>query len=117
MQTRKFGKTEMQATLTGFGSWAIGGLGWAAWWGAQDDGEALGAIKRSLEFGVPEAVHLHQVFPGMGREWAALQQLEEGFRGLPEAPQGRCDRLLPDDAEIAEIEAFLGGLLNRSEGL
>lgn len=122
MQTRKFGKTEMQTTLIGFGSWAIGGPGWAAGWRAQDDGEAPGAIEPSLELGVPKAVHLHQVFPGMGRERAALQQLEEvlreeGVRGFSEAPQGRCGRPLPDDAQIAEIEAFLGGLLNPREGL
>ena len=118
MQTRKFGKTQMQTTLIGFGSRAIGGPGW----GAQDDGEAPGAIELSLELGVPEAVHLHEAFPDMGREWAALQQFEEvlreeGVRGFFEVPQGRCGRALPDGAQIAEIEAFLGGLSNRTGGL
>ena len=52
MQTVKFGKTGMEITNIGFGSWAIGGSGWRAAWGHQDDEEAVGAIKRALELGV-----------------------------------------------------------------
>ncbi len=52
MQTRKFGNTDLETTLIGFGSWAIGGPEWAAGWGSQDDEESVGAIKRSLELGV-----------------------------------------------------------------
>ncbi len=32
----------------GFGSWAVGGSGWAAGWGPQDDEESVGAIRRAL---------------------------------------------------------------------
>ncbi len=42
----------MQITPIGFGSWAIGGSGWAAAWGPQDDGEAIGAIRRAVELGI-----------------------------------------------------------------
>ncbi len=52
MQTVKFGKTGMDITQVGFGSWAIGGSGWAAAWGPQDDDEAIGAIQRSVEVGI-----------------------------------------------------------------
>lgn len=52
MQTRKFGGTEMQTTPLGFGSWAIGGPGWAAGWGAQDDRESTGAMQRAVELGM-----------------------------------------------------------------
>ncbi|CAN5628740.1 aldo/keto reductase [soil metagenome] len=52
MQTVKFGKTDMEITPIGFGSWAIGGSGWRAAWGSQDDEEAVGAIKRAIELGV-----------------------------------------------------------------
>lgn len=52
MQTVKFGKTDMKITTIGFGSWAIGGSGWRAAWGPQDDEEAVGAIKRALELGI-----------------------------------------------------------------
>lgn len=52
MQTVKFGKTDMEITTIGFGSWAIGGSGWRAAWGPQDDEEAGGAIKRAVELGI-----------------------------------------------------------------
>ena len=52
MQTVKFGKTDMEITTIGFGSWAIGGSGWRAAWGPQDDEEAVGAIKRALDLGI-----------------------------------------------------------------
>ena len=42
----------MQLTPIGFGSWAIGGGNWEYGWGAQDDGDAIGAIERAVELGV-----------------------------------------------------------------
>jgi len=52
LQTVRFGKTGMEITRIGFGSWAIGGSGWAAAWGPQDDDEAVGAIRRAVELGI-----------------------------------------------------------------
>ncbi|MEI6757429.1 MAG: aldo/keto reductase [Chlorobium sp.] len=52
MQTRQLGNTDMTITPIGFGSWAIGGSNWAYGWGAQDDGDAIGAIERAVELGV-----------------------------------------------------------------
>ncbi len=52
MQKVRFGKTDMEITPVGFGAWAIGGGGWAAAWGPQDDDEAVGAIRRAVELGV-----------------------------------------------------------------
>ena len=52
MQTRQLGNTDMHITPIGFGSWAIGGSIWAYGWGAQDDGDAVGAIDRALELGI-----------------------------------------------------------------
>jgi len=52
MQTRELGRTGMQITPIGFGSWAIGGGNWEYGWGAQDDGDAIGAIERAVELGI-----------------------------------------------------------------
>lgn len=48
MQTRRFGKTDMQITPIGIGAWAIGGSGW----GSQDDQESIATIKRGLDLGI-----------------------------------------------------------------
>jgi aryl-alcohol dehydrogenase-like predicted oxidoreductase len=48
LETRIFGKTDMEITPIGFGSWAIGGNAW----GPQDDEEAVGAIRRAVELGM-----------------------------------------------------------------
>jgi aryl-alcohol dehydrogenase-like predicted oxidoreductase len=52
LEKRTFGKTGMEITTIGFGSWAIGGSGWRAAWGPQDDDEAVGAIRRAVELGM-----------------------------------------------------------------
>lgn len=52
MQTRQFGKTDMQITPVGLGTWAIGGGNYQFGWGAQDDKESIAAIHRALELGV-----------------------------------------------------------------
>lgn len=48
MQTRQFGKTEMQITAIGLGSWALGGNQW----GPQDDQESIATIQRALDLGI-----------------------------------------------------------------
>lgn len=50
--TRQFGTTDMEITPVGFGSWAIGGGGWAYAWGAQDDSDSIAAIHRAVDLGI-----------------------------------------------------------------
>ena len=52
MRKVTFGKTGIEITRIGFGSWAIGGSGWRAAWGPQDDDEAVGAIRRAVDLGM-----------------------------------------------------------------
>ena len=52
METRAFGKTGLEITPIGFGSWAIGGSGWRGAWGPQDDEEAMNAIRRAVDLGI-----------------------------------------------------------------
>jgi aryl-alcohol dehydrogenase-like predicted oxidoreductase len=49
---RRLGRTDMNITPVGFGAWAIGGSGWAAGWGAQDDEKSIAAIRHALERGI-----------------------------------------------------------------
>ncbi|QBD81546.1 aldo/keto reductase [Ktedonosporobacter rubrisoli] len=52
MQTRLLGKTDMNITPLGLGAWAMGGAGWAASWGPQDDEESIRTIQRALDLGI-----------------------------------------------------------------
>ncbi len=52
MQTRQFGKTDMQITPIGIGAWAIGGGKASVGWGDQDDNESIAAIKKGLQMGI-----------------------------------------------------------------
>jgi aryl-alcohol dehydrogenase-like predicted oxidoreductase len=52
MQTKRLGKSDLEVTPIGFGSWAIGGSGWEFGWGEQDDKQSIAAIHRALELGI-----------------------------------------------------------------
>lgn len=49
---RRLGRTDMAITPVGFGAWAIGGPGWAAAWGPQDDKQSIAAIRHAVERGI-----------------------------------------------------------------
>ncbi len=51
MKTRKLGRTDMELTTVGLGTWAMGGP-WQFGWGPQDDTEAIDAILAALEAGI-----------------------------------------------------------------
>jgi aryl-alcohol dehydrogenase-like predicted oxidoreductase len=52
LPTRPLGKSGMQITTVGFGTWATGGGGWATAWGPQDDDASIAAMRHALERGV-----------------------------------------------------------------
>lgn len=52
MNTKRLGNTELELTVVGLGTWAIGGAGWQYGWGAQDETESIAAIRRALDLGV-----------------------------------------------------------------
>jgi aryl-alcohol dehydrogenase-like predicted oxidoreductase len=52
METRQLGNTDMQITRVGFGTFALGGEGWRASWGPQDDDESIATIRRALDLGI-----------------------------------------------------------------
>jgi aryl-alcohol dehydrogenase-like predicted oxidoreductase len=52
VDTRDLGTSGLKITTVGFGSWAIGGAGWAFGWGPQDDVESERAIVHAVASGV-----------------------------------------------------------------
>jgi len=51
LPTVPFGRTGMNITRVGFGSWAVGG-DWAVGWGSQDDNASIAAIRHALACGI-----------------------------------------------------------------
>ncbi len=52
LPTRPLGTSGLQISVTGFGSWAVGGAGSSFGWGQQDDERSVAAIHRAVELGV-----------------------------------------------------------------
>ncbi|MDQ6660885.1 MAG: aldo/keto reductase [Chloroflexota bacterium] len=52
MHTRQLGKTDIDITPLGLGTWAIGGGNWSSGWGPQDDQESIDTIHRAIELGI-----------------------------------------------------------------
>jgi aryl-alcohol dehydrogenase-like predicted oxidoreductase len=52
LPTRRLGTTGPEITRLGFGSWAVGGAGWASSWGAQDDTQSIAAMRHAVERGI-----------------------------------------------------------------
>lgn len=102
MQTVKFGKTGMEITPIGFGAWAIGGGGWAAAWGPQDDDEAVGAIRRAIELGV-NWVDTAAVY-GLGHSEELVAQ---ALKSVPESERPyvftKCSLVWDGEGDISNV--------------
>ncbi len=97
MQTRKFRETGMETTPIGFGSWAVGGSGWAAGWGPQDDEESVAAIRRALELGV-NWIDTAAVY-GLGHSEEIVARALEGVSERPYVFT-KCSMVWDEDGEI-----------------
>jgi aryl-alcohol dehydrogenase-like predicted oxidoreductase len=52
LPTVSLGRSGLNITRVGFGSWAVGGGGWSFSWGPQDDAESVATMRRAIEQGV-----------------------------------------------------------------
>ncbi len=52
MKTRKLGNTDVELSVIGFGTWAIGGGNWGMGWGDQDEKDSIAAILEGLDQGI-----------------------------------------------------------------
>src|SRR5258705_8224094 len=51
LATRPLGRSGLNITRIGFGSWALGGGDWAFSWGPQDDEASLATMRHAIEAG------------------------------------------------------------------
>lgn len=52
MRMKKLGRTGLELSVIGLGTWAIGGGDWAFSWGCQDDKESIATIRNALDLGI-----------------------------------------------------------------
>ena len=92
LPTRPLGKTGMDITRVGFGTWAIGGGGWAFSWGPQDDDQSEAALRHAVESGI-NWVDTAPVY-GLGH---SEEVVGRALKGLAEADRPyiftKCSRL------------------------
>mgnify|MGYP000935956102 FL=1 len=81
MRKRKLGWTDLELTVIGFGSWALGGGGWESGWGPQDDEESIAAIHRALDLGI-NWIDTAAVY-GLGH---SEEIIAKALRGMSEKP-------------------------------
>jgi aryl-alcohol dehydrogenase-like predicted oxidoreductase len=81
MNTRRLGNSDLSITPIGFGSWAIGGPGWAFAWGAQDDADSVAAVREALDAGV-NWIDTAAVY-GLGHSEEIVARALEGLRDRP----------------------------------
>src|SRR5690349_16325591 len=81
MNTRRLGNSDLAITPVGFGSWAIGGSGWAFAWGAQDDADSMAAIHEALDAGV-NWIDTAAVY-GLGHSEEVVARALEGMKDRP----------------------------------
>jgi aryl-alcohol dehydrogenase-like predicted oxidoreductase len=102
LQKVRFGKTDLEITPVGFGAWAIGGGGWAAAWGPQDDDEAVGAIRRALELEI-NWVDTAAVY-GLGH---SEELVARALKGVPDADRPyvftKCSLVWDEGGDISNV--------------
>jgi len=114
MKTRKLGWTDLNLSIIGLGTWAIGGGKWKFSWGPQDDRDSISAIQRALELGI-NWIDTAAVY-GLGHSEEIVGKAIRGLRKKPIIAT-KCERVWDKDGNISgrlkkksirsEIEASL----------
>ncbi|MBD2844776.1 aldo/keto reductase [Paenibacillus sp. IB182496] len=114
MKYRKLGKNGPDISVIGFGSWAIGGSGWASSWGAQDDLKSQESVRAALDAGV--TFYDTAAVYGLGHSEVVLGQALGTDRsrvvlatkcGLVWGEQGKISKNGTYDSVLREAEASL----------
>ena len=99
MKTRPLGKTGLQLTTIGLGTWAIGGGDWEFGWGPQDDEQSIRTIHRALDLGI-NWIDTAAVY-GLGH---CEEVVGRALRGLSQRPliATKCERRWDDQGRIVD---------------
>lgn len=114
MKYRKLGKNGPEISVIGFGSWAIGGAGWASAWGSQNDDMSSESVRAALDAGV--TFYDTAAVYGLGHSEEVLGQALRGDRdrvviatkcGLVWDENGAITRTGAYESVLREAEASL----------
>ena len=105
MKTRALGKSGLELTRIGMGTWAIGGAGWQYGWGKQDDADSIAAIHEALDLGITW-IDTAAAY-GFGHSEEVLGRAVKGRRDRLHIAT-KCGKLKAPDGGIAR-ERAVGG--------
>jgi aryl-alcohol dehydrogenase-like predicted oxidoreductase len=97
MHLRQLGSTELELSVIGLGTWAMGGAGWQFSWGNQDERDSIKTIHTALDLGI-NWIDSAPVY-GHG---CAEEVIGKALKGMHEKPfiATKCSRILNDKGEI-----------------
>lgn len=104
MQTRRLGRTDLQLTTIGLGTWAIGGGEWKFGWGPQNSADAIAGIVRGIDLGI-NWIDTAPVY-GDGRSESLVGEAMK--EAAPDRPllATKCSRkVLPDGSVTGQLDA------------
>ncbi len=116
MRTRRLGNSDLDLTVLGLGTWAIGGTDWKFGWGPSDDEQAVAALVHGVRSGINWIDTAAVYGRGHSEELVglALKELGPGARPIVAT---KCTRIVQDDGVpkgcmerdsiVAECEASL----------
>ncbi len=114
METRKLGNTDMDITPIGFGTFALGGEGWLASWGPQDDDDSIATIRHALDLGI-NWIDTAAIY-GIGHSEEVVARALKGRANRPyiftkcsrkPTPDGKITGVLKADSIRQEVEDSL----------
>ena len=98
MQTRQLGKTDLDLSVIGLGTWAMGGGDWLYGWGDQDDEASVRTIYRALDMGI-NWLDTAAVY-GLGRSESVIGRALDGMRDKPYIAT-KCSRVWDESGQIS----------------
>ncbi len=101
MKTRKLGYSDLELTVIGLGTFALGGTGWKFSWGPQDDAQSIASIHAAMDSGI-NWIDTAAVY-GLGH---AEKIVGKALKGMSDRPiiATKCARNWDSEGNIVKIQ-------------
>jgi len=98
MRKHILGNSDIEITAVGFGSWAVGGSGWAMGWGSQDDQQSIEAIHKALDSGM-NWIDTAAVY-GLGHSEEVVARAVQGYSGSKPYVFTKCGLVWDENLQV-----------------